>query len=356
MTNNEEPQASSPIPSPSEVGSAKSSLKTNATLSDIKKSKEPVISWSPENEEILVEWCDVSKVYKWLSSKSHAKYRKLSARFTLPTIILSTFTGSAAFAQSSLPESAQAMAPMVIGSINIFIGVLSTVQQYLKINELNEGYRVASIAWDKFARNIKIELAKPPSERQDAGSFTKLCRNEYDRLMETSPPIDDDIIKIFKRTFQGKPDSDERAIYDELKKPDICSNIVSCNSTRNPWYKQIDQTTITDDFDNDIEMGNIDFSLEERLNKDETKIDEINELLNMQKLEQMQKDREEEIKKLDADANKKRLAEERIIIQKIVDVFVETQGRQPFIHEVEVSALKQVSEEAVNIFKESYQK
>ena len=63
---------------------------------------------------------------------------------------------------------------MIIGSINIIVGILTTIQQYLKISELNEAHRVSSIAWDKFARNIKIELSKHPNERVEAKSFKGL--------------------------------------------------------------------------------------------------------------------------------------------------------------------------------------
>ena len=54
---------------------------------------------------------------------------------------------------------------MAIGAVNIFAGILTTIAQFLKIGELNEAHRVASIAWDKFYRNTKVELAKSPAEK-----------------------------------------------------------------------------------------------------------------------------------------------------------------------------------------------
>ncbi len=107
------------------------------------------INWSIENEDILVNWCDTAQCYKWLHSKSHGKYSSKHAWYTIPAIILSTISGTASFAQEKLPVAMQPMAPVAIGSINIFIGILTTIQQYLKISELNEAHRVASIAWDK---------------------------------------------------------------------------------------------------------------------------------------------------------------------------------------------------------------
>lgn len=93
------------------------------------------IEWSPENELIMVEWCDVAQCYKWLNMRSHAKYSYLHAWFTIPAIIFSTLSGTASFAQDSLPANARAFAPAIIGSINICIGILTTIQQYLKISE-----------------------------------------------------------------------------------------------------------------------------------------------------------------------------------------------------------------------------
>lgn len=197
------------------------------------------IDWSPENELIMVEWCDVAQCYKWLNTRSHQKYSKMHAWFTIPAIVLSTVSGTASFAQASLPKNTQVYAPMVIGTINIMIGILTTIQQYLKISELNESHRVSAISWDKFARNIRIELAKAPQERMDAGHFLKLCRQEFDRLMETSPSISAAVILEFNTKFAGKPGSEERKRFDDLKKPDICDVIITSNENRHHWYKEL---------------------------------------------------------------------------------------------------------------------
>jgi hypothetical protein len=207
------------------------------------------VEWSPENEMIMVEWCDVAQCYKWLNSRSHQKFSAMNAWFTIPAIVLSTISGTASFAQTSLPTAYQVYSPMAIGAINIFIGILTTVHQYLKIAELNEAHRVSSISWDKFARNIRIELAKKPEERMDAGHFLKLNRQEFDRLMETSPTVNDDIIKEFNQKFQGKPGTVQRKHFDELKKPDICDTIISANETRHKWYLDLEKHEDTTNYD-----------------------------------------------------------------------------------------------------------
>jgi len=207
----------------------------NSSLSMITTTKP--IEWSIENEMILVDWCDNAQCYKWLHSRAHNKYSCMHAWFTIPSILLSTISGTAAFAQSGTAAYINTIyISLAIGTINIFVGFLTTVQQYLKISELKESHRVSRIAWDKFARNIRIELAKAPAERMDAAHFLKLNRQEYDRLMQTSPTIHGYLVDEFKRTFLGEEGSDARRAYESLRKPDICDTIVSANENRHHWY------------------------------------------------------------------------------------------------------------------------
>jgi hypothetical protein len=57
-----------------------------------KEKKEPKVEWSPDNEKILVEWCDIAKCYKWLHTRAHQDYSKKHAWFTIPAIIMSTIS------------------------------------------------------------------------------------------------------------------------------------------------------------------------------------------------------------------------------------------------------------------------
>ena len=181
--------------------------------------------------------CDIAQCYKWLNYQSFLKYSIWQAWFTIPVIIMSTVTGTAAFAQSSFTDTQKFYVQFGIGTINILVGILSTVSQYLKISQLTESHRVSSIAWDKYARNIRIELAKSPEERMDAAHFMKLTRHEFDRLMETSPMIQPKIIEEFKTHFMGEEGTEQRRLYVELRKPDICDTIMTSNTYRHKWYE-----------------------------------------------------------------------------------------------------------------------
>jgi len=185
-------------------------------------------SWNKENENIMIEWCDIAQCYKWMHMRSHQRFSTYNMLFTIPAIILSTISGTASFATTGMNNKMVIYATMGIGTVNIFVGILTTIQQYLKISEINEGHRVSTISWDKFARNISIEISKPPTERTDAAIFFKNTRYEYDRLMETCPIIPSYIISMFLKEVGGKEGTIQREIYDSLSKPDICNTIISC--------------------------------------------------------------------------------------------------------------------------------
>ena len=47
--------------------------------------------------------------------------------------------------------------------------------------------------------------------------FLKICRSEYDNLLESSPNIDLDIITFFNKKFDGK--------YNDVRRPIICNGL-----------------------------------------------------------------------------------------------------------------------------------
>lgn len=190
------------------------------------KDGKPKVRWTAEHERILVDWADKALCYRWLHGKAHERYSRLNTWFTIPVIIMSTLTGTANFAQEQVPADFRGFYPMIIGSVNIIAGIISTIQQYLKVAPLNEAHRVATISWDKFYRNIKTDLARSPSERVDVKIALKVAKEEYDRLTETSPVIPKDIIEEFKKTFHARL-SDAELLEKEkglkqLSRPEIC--------------------------------------------------------------------------------------------------------------------------------------
>ena len=67
---------------------------------------------------------------------------------------------------SFVPAENKSMASAIVGGVNSFAGIISTLQNFLKVAELMEAHRIAGVSWGKLQkRSIAIELALDPSRR-----------------------------------------------------------------------------------------------------------------------------------------------------------------------------------------------
>ena len=196
------------------------------------------VNWTHQHEKILIEWADKATCYKWLHEKTHREFARKNRWFTIPVIIMSTVTGTANFAQERIPPEYVNVFTMGIGTISLVAGIITTIQQFLKISEMCESHRVSSISWGKFNRNLKIELAKSPLERTPVTQLLKTGKEEFDRLIETSHSIPNHVIQLFKDTFSGGAIqyakdgtkmtlTQKQKIYEEIIKPEICDSLES---------------------------------------------------------------------------------------------------------------------------------
>jgi len=158
--------------------------------------------WHPQQEKILKSWGEAAACYRYMHYQAYCSYKNQSMKFTIPLIIVSTITGTANFAQETFPPSIQPFVPSAIGGLNLITAIATTIMQFLKINELMEGHRVASVQYGKVSRTIRLELTLPLSERtQDGTNMIENMRTEYDRLIEQSPNVPKYIIDSFEKEF-----------------------------------------------------------------------------------------------------------------------------------------------------------
>jgi len=152
--------------------------------------------WRNEQENILKKWADRSLCFKIMHERSYKKYWCLNAWYNIPVIIISTITGTGNFASGSFGPNNEYII-FILGAFNIFAGILATIATYTAVARKVEEHRFASVAWDKFARRLQIELAKTRANRVRAKEFVKSSAEEYDRLIEMSPILPNDIIRWF---------------------------------------------------------------------------------------------------------------------------------------------------------------
>jgi len=158
--------------------------------------------WHAQQEDILKDWSEQSSCYRWMHERSYQIYKKSNMRYSIPVIVISTITGTANFAQGSFPAGAQVWAPLIIGTLNLAAGLITTIAQFLRVSELLEGHRAASIAYAKLGRSIAVELSLPADERSMKGiEYIKQCRTDIDRLIEQSPSIPPEILSDFNRSI-----------------------------------------------------------------------------------------------------------------------------------------------------------
>ena len=179
---------------------------------------ENIEDWSPEIEDLLSEWGEISMCYSYLHNFGSRKYKKKYHHLQIPIIVLSTLTGVGNFAVDSyIPEDYKKGFTAVVGGFNIFCGILGTLLSFLRYSEIYEGHRISALAWSKLGRAIEIELSLHDKKRKPCRDFLKVCRAEYDNLLESSPSVDLDIISMFNKKFSED--------YPDVRKPLICNGL-----------------------------------------------------------------------------------------------------------------------------------
>ena len=181
--------------------------------------------WKAEEETIIQHWADKAQCYQWMHARCREIYQTKNAWFTIPVIIISTITGTANFAQDRFGDNIKDYVVMSIGTLSIIAGIITTIYQFLKISEYNEGHRVAAISWGKFYNNLKTTGLRHPLDRMNPNQAIKMYQDEYDRLKEVSPDILPKILKTFNNKFKTnkelvKPEIGNKLDYTKVYKMD----------------------------------------------------------------------------------------------------------------------------------------
>jgi len=273
--------------------------------------------WTDECEELLAEWSEKASCYRWLHGRCEKSYRTWYYCFSIPVIILSTLTGAANVGMDSfVPAESKSIASAIVGGVNIFAGIISTLQNFLKVAELMEGHRIAGVSWGKLQRNISIELSLDPSRRVLQGDFLSISRSEYDRLIEAGPIIDDTIIKMFNKKFKNY----------EVCKPSICNGLDKCTVykldptlkiNQRDFMEGIEDVIINEGIDNDMKVDLLQ-KVKEIEKKEEAKFrHDIHPEIKEEEEEEEEDNIKEEVKE---DNIKEEVKEDNVNVEVIINV------------------------------------
>jgi hypothetical protein len=161
--------------------------------------------WHKQQAKILRDWAEIASSYRWMHYQAYMRYKKSNMWYMIPLIIMSTVTGTANFAQTSFPVAIRSNIPQIIGAINLFSAILTTIYQFLKISEFMESHRISAINYGKLARTITVELNIPVKDRATGGAeCVKQIRGEIDRLIEQSPTIPKHVLYDYEHLFSNR--------------------------------------------------------------------------------------------------------------------------------------------------------
>lgn len=179
-------------------------------------------TWNEAQEVLLKAISERSNCMRWLHTRCNHYFDSLNFYLTIPNIVISTLNGGVTMSLSSLfpsPEN-QRYATTIIGVVSIFSAVLTTLNQYIKCQQMAESHRSAGISYAKINRNINNELALRRDQRSDALEFLKQIRAEQDRLENTAPSILPKVIVEFNVEFADR-DIEKPEIAGDLDKTEI---------------------------------------------------------------------------------------------------------------------------------------
>ena len=234
--------------------------------------------WNDYHEDVLRQWGEACACYRYMHHRSLLMYKKLSLRFNLPVIVLSTITGTANFAQSTLPVAIQPAAPSIIGGLNLIAGLIATIMQFLKVNELMENHRTSALGHGSLSRNIRLQLALPREERKKEGlKFVEECKAEYDRLLEQCPAIPKKILLNFDKEYpiEGiftKPEILHVRAIPKLKPVKTIGTIGAL--TQNTPFEKIGKFIERPEEAEEEEEEEVDFEEEESENEEATDVEQ----------------------------------------------------------------------------------
>lgn len=146
------------------------------------------VVWDFSMEKILSDMGDEAQIYSYLHQKAHSHFQNKNMYFQIPIIVLSAISGSGNFISTNFPEYTKLLI-LGIGGLSIFISILSSVAQFLKLSEFSEGHRISYLSWEKFYYDIKFQLRRKRQHREDIKEFLNMIVPEYKRLKEISPDI-----------------------------------------------------------------------------------------------------------------------------------------------------------------------
>jgi hypothetical protein len=145
--------------------------------------------WHDREEEYLTKIEQQCNDYANHHTKDHMYYNKLSTRFNIPILVLSSVNALTAVSLNSFLE--QEFVSILNAVLSAFCGILGSVQLYMKLNEKMTNSLRASILMKRLALKISKELSVDREQRATEGqAFLQECFADFNTALEQGNPIE----------------------------------------------------------------------------------------------------------------------------------------------------------------------
>ena len=175
-----------------------------------------IITYNHELERLLADEGEKALGSSWIHGQAEGYYAKRNQWITIPCVVLSTLSGAGSIGSQTMFSDGRT-ASLAIGAISIGVGILQTLGGFWSFAKLQEAHRQADIAWHKLHRFISVEMTLPRNERIAAKDMLKICREQIERLSETSPLVPESIVDEFNKKFG--------TTYKDVAIPDIANGL-----------------------------------------------------------------------------------------------------------------------------------
>lgn len=145
--------------------------------------------WHDKEEEFLTKLEQQCNELHEYHTKDHMYYHKLSSRFNIPILIISSFNALTAV---SLNEFlGQTYVSILNAVLSAGTGILGSIQLYMKLNEKMTNALRASILMKRLALKISKELSIDRAQRSTEGvAFLQECFAEFNTALEQGNVIE----------------------------------------------------------------------------------------------------------------------------------------------------------------------
>jgi len=189
------------------------------------------INWGCQIEKVIADEGEKALSWAFLHQHAQKKYDRLDIWINIPIIVLSTLTGSVNIGSETLFGNNQ-VAPVIIGLVSLFVGILNTLSTYFGWAKRTEGHRLCGIQYEKYHNFIRIELSLPREERMAPSEFLKIIKEGFERLAETAPQIPDSVISLYKIRFGNDHELSKPTIANGIDKIEVYSQAIEIASRR----------------------------------------------------------------------------------------------------------------------------